>query len=165
MWVLIVLGLVAAVTMELGLQRSKRHGERYEPRHLAAPEPEPVQDFWGSMSLEDEREVLALFGEAERDGTLMLTAPPADPIPWEDLQSDARIEDGPDWREQTAADLAPETLDPGPGQVPSSDPPPGSVPPTRLADTGEIRAARQSWLDAQLEDLYAWVRAQWEAMA
>ena len=126
LWLLVAVLVLAAGSMAVGLARTRERGERYEPRHLPRfVEEPPEQDFYGSMSHDEERTWRGGAAIA-RDALRYLPAPyPLDPVPWEDLQSDARIEAGPDWREQTAADLAPAALDPGPGVVaPSHGPPP-----------------------------------------
>ena len=115
-WVLIVVfaaaagwGLAIAVAWLARLVRAWWYA-LVRAKHLLTDTVEeflPDRDFYGSAILEEERHWLA--GEPvplpQLDHYL-----PADPVPCEDLQSDARIEQGPDWRKQTATDLSPEAL-------------------------------------------------------
>lgn len=188
-WIYVVAAAAVVFVFWFGWARRWWHGARYSwtrARHLVdLTETEVIPGTeYGSMIYADDPHGPEIVARVARYGDIAGTP---GGLTWGEATGQR------DWREQTMADLNPDTLDThyqdppshnivcayepdrcpwpdgrpsidsGPGDAVSSRPP-GPVPPSRLADTGDVLAAHEAhpspdWLDGQLADLFAWVRS------
>lgn len=146
LWTVAVAALLAVPLARVGMYERRHHRAHHAGR--PAVELHHEQDFYGSMDLDAER-ALGTTGWLSAPAEVWDGAPLAETV----------------WADRNAGRFDSALGGPESDHALSGASGPPTLAPSRLADTGEIHAARQAhphpgggWLDEQLEELYVWVR-------